>query len=34
MMTAARNLDFERAAKLREELRALREEAFGASVDR
>lgn len=34
MMTAARNLDFERAAKLREELRALREEAFGASADR
>lgn len=34
MMTAARNLDFERAAKLREKLRALREEAFGASVER
>lgn len=34
MMTAARNLDFECAAKLREKLRALREEAFGASVER
>lgn len=32
MLAAARSLDFERAAKLRDELRTLRESAFGASV--
>ena len=32
MMTHARNLDFEKAAKLRDEIRRLRESAFGASA--
>ena len=32
MMKHARNLDFEKAAKLRDEIRKLREEAFGASA--
>lgn len=31
MMEHAKNLDFEKAAKLREELTALRAQAFGAS---
>ena len=33
MMGYAKNLDFEKAARVREELMALRKEAFGASVD-
>ncbi len=32
MMDFARNLDFEKAAKVREEIKRLREEAFGASA--
>ena len=32
MMEHAKNLDFEKAARLREELMALRREAFGASA--
>ena len=31
-MEHAKNLDFEKAARLREELMALRREAFGASA--
>ena len=33
MMTHARNLDFEKAAKVRDEIRRLRETAFGASAN-
>lgn len=33
MMGYARNLDFEKAAKVREEIKALRKSAFGASAD-
>jgi excinuclease ABC subunit B len=31
-MDAARNLEFEKAANLRDQLRILREQAFGASA--
>lgn len=34
MMEFARNLDFEKAAKVREQIHQLRREVFGASVDR
>ena len=34
MLECARNLEFERAAKLRDELRGLREKAFGVSESR
>ena len=33
MMEFARNLDFEKAAKVREQIHQLRREVFGASVD-
>ena len=33
MMGYARDLDFEKAAKVREEIKALRKSAFGASVN-
>ena len=32
MMSYAKNLDFEKAARVREELMALRKQAFGASA--